>query len=596
MLKRGAVSQRGSRLIILLGLLVLGALSSTATAGSPPVTLDQGWNSREQQKFYTRDQGSRIMPLRWMQALKQSTGDSFMAQSLSRYGYLPNENSDPPGLPVGFTVARNKKGEQVIGMTCAACHTRQIEVAGTSYRIDGGPAITDIQKFLYDLGKAVEVIHNDSTAFPPFAQAVLGRMPPQEEIDQLRNDVDVWYKRYDTLMTRALPAEPWGIGRLDAVGMIFNRLAGLDIGLSSDGYMIPGNIKRAEAPVRYPFLWNASKQDKTQWLGFAPNGNGTLGLTRNLGEVYGVFADFYPEKDEGKLVLRVDYLTNNSANFHGLNALEELIEDLEPPKWPWKVDQSLADAGKEIFERDKNSGGCTPCHAVASGKTRYGFLNRKKTWATPISDEGTDSRAHSVLTWKVQTGILRGARIPLFTEPLDSSDTAVNVLRTVVIATVVQHHEPFWFFQEGKPEEETPQMLSRPELEDVKDAFKVRPETEDLKGAVKVLADTTEPSFAYESRVLEGIWAAAPYLHNGSVPTLDELLKPAADRVSAFKVGPEYDPINIGLAVDQQKFNYTLKTTDCGNRNSGNSRCGHEFGTTLLPAEKKALLEYLKTL
>ena len=41
---------------------------------------------------------------------------------------------------------------------------------------------------------------------------------------------------------------------------------------------------------------------------------------------------------------------------------------------------------------------------------------------------------------------------------------------------------------------------------------------------------------------------------------------------------------------------YTLKTTDCSDRNSGNSRCGHEFGTQLSPAEKRALIEYLKVL
>jgi hypothetical protein len=95
---------------------------------------------------------------------------------------------------------------------------------------------------------------------------------------------------------------------------------------------------------------------------------------------------------------------------------------------------------------------------------------------------------------------------------------------------------------------------------------------------------------------MQGIWAAAPYLHNGSVPTLAELLKPAAQRVTSFKIGSAYDTVNVGLAVQQTQFNHTLTTTDCSALNSGNSRCGHEFGTTLSDQEKKALLEYLKTL
>jgi len=96
--------------------------------------------------------------------------------------------------------------------------------------------------------------------------------------------------------------------------------------------------------------------------------------------------------------------------------------------------------------------------------------------------------------------------------------------------------------------------------------------------------------------VLEGVWAVAPYLHNGSVPSLAELLKPAAERVKSFKIGPDYDIENVGLAAQQTKFDYTLQTTDCSDRNSGNSRCGHEYGTKLSPEEKRALLEYLKEL
>ena len=104
------------------------------------------------------------------------------------------------------------------------------------------------------------------------------------------------------------------------------------------------------------------------------------------------------------------------------------------------------------------------------------------------------------------------------------------------------------------------------------------------------------PAFPYESRVLQGIWAAAPYLHNGSVSTLSELLTPSGKRASEFKVGPAYDIDKVGLAVEQTRFNFTLKTTDCNDRNSGNSRCGHDYGTTFTDKEKKALLEYLKNL
>jgi hypothetical protein len=60
---------------------------------------------------------------------------------------------------------------------------------------------------------------------------------------------------------------------------------------------------------------------------------------------------------------------------------------------------------------------------------------------------------------------------------------------------------------------------------------------------------------AYESRVLNGIWATAPYLHNGSVPNLWELLKPAKHRTASFMAGSRvFDPKNVGYDADQSPF------------------------------------------
>jgi mono/diheme cytochrome c family protein len=573
MLEIGFVFRIGS--IVTTFVLMLFALTSFAA----PVNIDQGteWTASTRKDFYSRDQGSRLMPLSWIIALKQPNGEPFLAESLVRYGYLPNETSQPAGLPVGFTVASGRDGQE-IGMNCAACHTREIEVAGTSYRIDGGPGIVDFQSFLADLDVAVNAVLTNRQAFTDFAHSVLGPSPTEAEKSALRMALKAWYVPYHTLVERALPAQPWGPARLDAVSMIFNRLTGLDIG-PPPTYMIPENIQPAIAPVRYPFLWNAAIQDKTQWPGFASNGNDILGLARNLGEVYGVFGVFHPKKDAWRL-LGIDYLANNSANFQGLGALEDLIKKIGPPKWPWSVDLALAGKGQAIFARKTDAGGCADCHGIAPGETR--FLNQR-TWRTPIMDVGTDSREYEVLGRTVKTGVLEGAKIPFLAKPLKPVDTAFNVLGTAVLGSILQHYVPVLMKAENAAQANG---LESP----------FPPETESLKGAFTAPEVTDKPSYAYESRVLEGIWAAAPYLHNGSVPTLAELLKPAAERASSFKVGPAYDTVNIGIAAEQTKFDYTLQTTDCSDRNSGNSRCGHEYGTNLSPDEKKALLEYLKTL
>ena len=425
-----------------LSTLALGVTPALATKPKPPpgvsptpVTVPQGpnWTPATRLQFYSQDQGSQIMPLVWFEALLQPDGQPFLADSLGRYGYLPNPASPTPGLPVGFTV--NGSGDRtMVGMTCAACHTRQITSQGIEYRIDGGPAIVDFQSFLADLDVAVGTVVNDSAAFTAFANAVLGPSPPPDQQAVLLSAVQAWYLRFNTLITRALPKSPnppWGLGRLDAVAMIFNRLTGLDLG-PPPSYLIPDNIQEATAPVRYPFLWNAAIQDHTQWPGFADNGNTLLGLARNLGEVYGVFATFAPEKT----FFGIDYLATNSADFTGLLALEELIKMIGPPQWPWTVNNTLADQGEAIFNLPTASGGCVNCHGIKPGVTRP---IDQKTWLTPIQNVGTDTREYDILAWTAQSGVMNGASTLANPTPIKPEDLAINILGMAVIGSIEQY-------------------------------------------------------------------------------------------------------------------------------------------------------------
>jgi hypothetical protein len=545
--------------------------TSPAPAQAPPtwISLNQGmaWTPEARTEFYSRDQGSRLIPLSWIKALKQADGAPFLADNLTRYGYLLNEASSHPGLPVGFAVASTVNGE-TLGMTCAACHTRQIIAQGKTYRVDGGPAIVDIHSFLSDLEAAVGKLLKEPSTFDAFAHTLLGPSPTPEQSAKLRQDVQDWYTPFHTIISLGSPTLPWGPGRLDAVSMIFNRLTGLDIG-PPPNYIIESNIQRADAPVRYPFLWNAWRQDRTQWPGFADNGNPILALGRNVGEVTGVFSAYHPTKDAGRL-FGVNFVGTNSTDFDGLLALEKLIKKIGPPKWPWPVNTALANQGKIIFGQNCASG----CHQI-----KVNLLTN--TWATPVQNVGTDTREWAILDRKVDPGVLTGVSLP-FGAPLENPDYAQKVLALSVAGSIIEHTLPVVLPNDFENQ-----------LANADSAFAAG--NASLKGVFRYGA-TAAARGSYESRVLQGIWAAAPYLHNGSVPTLTELLKPAAERVAAFKIGRAYDVVNVGLAVEQTDVTQVLQTTDCNALDSGNSRCGHEFGTKLLPAQKKALLEYLKTL
>lgn len=95
----------------------------------------------------------------------------------------------------------------------------------------------------------------------------------------------------------------------------------------------------------------------------------------------------------------------------------------------------------------------------------------------------------------------------------------------------------------------------------------------------------------YMARHLAGVWTTAPYLHNGSVPTLFDLLSPPDQRPKTFPLGHrEFDPKKVGYVTDVPKPLWVFKT-----REAGNSNVGHPFGTDLSEADKWALIEYLKT-
>ena len=99
----------------------------------------------------------------------------------------------------------------------------------------------------------------------------------------------------------------------------------------------------------------------------------------------------------------------------------------------------------------------------------------------------------------------------------------------------------------------------------------------------------------YTAVPLDGIWLTAPYLHNGSVPTLADLLEPVAQRLGSFWRGYDlFDAVRVGFVTDGDAARRVGTLLDVSK--PGNSNAGHTYGTDLSASEKRALLEYLKTL
>ena len=111
-----------------------------------------------------------------------------------------------------------------------------------------------------------------------------------------------------------------------------------------------------------------------------------------------------------------------------------------------------------------------------------------------------------------------------------------------------------------------------------------------------------EDPAGYVAPPLDGVWATAPYLHNGSVPTLWHVLHPAERPVVWRRTPTGYDDARVGLEVEELadlppgRLLPAVRRTYFDTRQPGKSAAGHDFPDVLTEAEKAAVLEYLKTL
>jgi hypothetical protein len=126
--------------------------------------------------------------------------------------------------------------------------------------------------------------------------------------------------------------------------------------------------------------------------------------------------------------------------------------------------------------------------------------------------------------------------------------------------------------------------------------------------------DLPQQVAGYKPRPLEGVWATPPFLHNGSVPSIYQMLLPPTQRDKRFAVGNRlYDARHLGFSTDAVDGGFVLDTSIAGNPNSGHAFIatpqqlaaakrdpkGHALppgviGPLLSDGERYAILEYLK--
>jgi hypothetical protein len=546
----------------------------SVTRPSEVVFLQQNWTGVQRQHFYHTPQGSLLLPYKWFLALEQprwSAQNRFFRDNsyLQGFGFIPDPPSDqnPDGLPVGFTrddrIVDPYTGAKLdaLGITCAVCHTGELFYRGKAIRIDAGSALTDFQKFSEALALALGWTYYQPDRFDRFAARVLGPDFNTANKAELRRSLKTYLDRSlpEFVATfRHLPT-PEGYGRTDALCRIGNFVFGTE--LNNDK-----NLAVCDGPVHYPPAWDASWMDWVQY-----NGSIQQPMGRNIGEALGVRSSINLSADSQKRF-------QNTIRIDNIHSLEELLAGPEPgkginsPKWPADIfdgiDPAKASQGQRLYRQL-----CADCHspAVASEEGRaakywgaYSSSGKQffKVTMVPLEVIGTDPKqARNFHDRFADTGPLGQGRL-----------SAADGLTWITQAVIRQAY----------------QQLNLSEQDQLEwDGYRV---------------NQVRTPLAYRARPTNGIWATPPYLHNGSVPNLFELLSPVAERSRGFYVGSkEYDPVQVGLNPSPVDGASEFRVDRAGNSNRG-----HEFndgpkgagviGRKLSPDERMQLIEYLKSL
>ena len=615
-----------SRLLVVtaVALLALAGPSRAQNAGWTDVP--QGWTQAQRIAWWTATQGSRLVPRAWLDSLEQpdSTAMFLDPAYIASFRYLPNPTAGwtspdancpyDPDIPLGFTVdcqsdanlsntklrwkANQTDREPWIGMNCSACHTAELTYKSTRMRVDGAPTLADFQSFTEALEKALlqTADPKDPSKFNRFANRVLGPYASAADTGMLiaaLGQLNQWNANLAALNDPG--GLRYGFGRLDAIGHIFNKVALI----ANPNDFSHQHANPSDAPVSYPFLWNVPQLDKVEWNASAPNidlNDARVGaMVRNTGEVIGVFADIVIRNKPG---FGQGYIS--SIDLPNLVAIETQLTTLQPPAWPAvlpPIDTTLAATGRGLFQSQ-----CAACHSVPSSRANLTEKYTVTVQPVLVGNDRTNTdmwmACNAILDW-ANTGLFQGNKtqivnVTTFGDMSDvfsmTGNAALGALLDKKGDLAVAGLQGIFGFAQGLP---LPGRMKFPAGLSPKQA---------RAAACKAFPDdAASPKMAYKGRPLQGIWATAPYLHNGSVANLRELMLPPAQRMTEFFLGTrEFDPVNVGFQTDASAPGNTFqfRTQDAtGVAIDGNANTGHDYNNAgLKEPDIRALIEYLKTL
>ena len=641
-----------SVLLLYFGFKISNAIDSIKYALTPPELPEyqslkmqyvnaNGYKDEPSDWFHHASQGTATIPIpyAWLVALEAPKSNPWwlffgeeellIGEYMLRHGFIeqPASHSNPDGLPIGiaktesiYFAGLNRKATAA-GFTCAACHTGQLIYADKRYIIDGAPASTDLGLFTRSLGAAlgqtvlsgkVNILNG---RFDRFARRVLGSNDNIVTRNQLKDDlnetIEILAKSSDTIEVTE------GFTRLDALNRIGNQVFNKDMSR-------PANYSPINAPVNYPHIWTTSWFNWVQY-----DGSIMQPLIRNAGEALGVSAyvdttgpdaqRFASSVNYNNLVKMENWLAGTHPKLNG-----NQLNGLQAPDWPQSfpvIDTELAQHGETLYQRL-----CKGCHLPSVDSTAfwedrywqpitYRQNNEVVTTAEPyltlqiipLRHIGTDPAQARVLQTRTvdTTGLNLATQVctPVQEDPNESPELAYVDLNDSATANFGLALGAF---------------VERTNQQGFRQSYIFEQQQEEMEGG---RPNCLQVGAGYKARPLNGIWATAPFLHNGAVANIYDLL--STERPDFIMLGgQQFDTEKLGITQNELASRFAAKFADVEHsltpdyeqgyflldtRQSGNSQGGHWFaakasgkqgivGPALQEEQKYALIEYLKTL
>lgn len=679
---------------------VMDILTKDSTTYGGNIRFPTGLNADEALELWHLSEGSDVYPLRWFMTMRSQfsnmAGETYLFQDLDKKFGVIRESDEMArrspfplkfvGLSASWSEAHptqadvrvyrgqkvedffgvrdlpdGKKSIAMVGVNCTFCHSNEIKLNGKTHFMEGAPNMLNIRGFFQDMFASTaktmltadlleEFLNKNNVQgdVKTIAQTFSSEFKKELGLTGLKQEIlGRVLNRIDSEFYNGKKAQTLRKAMFENRLVVENRLVRLmqltyglrepsielryrmrflanSIGIDPDLATTPEGFARTDAFGRIsnlvartknpipltatssvPPMWNIEFRALFHW-----NANTNSVVMRNIGQSFGLGALLTNPGAPG--VAQFD----STSNIHNLHKLEGYLYKIQTPDW--------IELGGHV-DLDKVRDGCVTFHQTCAGchmpdRERVGPQRALIEYKLiPAERIGTD-----MLYSENQSTPVNGQKF---------KDALFNFTRAVRD----RYYERYNVSRADQADWEK-RELRGPEL--------FRDTIFGEKGQVapsEYMNIDSEPKPGYPARHLAAVWATAPYLHNGSVPNMYELLKPAHARPKIFFVGNrEYNSDRLGFLSDFQslppipnleekaqalldqkqgiinrikgvKLNKPANILEAKIQvacsiypercfvasHAGNSNAGHdgpEYGTSLSDKEKRSLIEFMKVL